>query len=410
MDYQQNREIIFNQIRHERIFTWDHMYGQEYALASTYPITDNALKEITYAAEQLSSIFSKVIKTVPQANNVLLSELGIPEKAFEAVRIPIMPAWPTTIGRFDFARTEAGLKMLEFNSDTPGGIVEAYYLNGNVCEYYRYSDVNAGMTDHLTRALNEIIDEYRSLGYATDHIVFSALDWHDEDAGTARFVMNQLGLNASFTPLKNLRIFNDRLWHLSNDQLLPIDVLGRLHPLGILCDETDLDGYPTGEHLLDLIVRKKLAVINQPSALLAQTKALLALIWLLHEKQEFFTAHEHHIIETYMIPTYLENNFKGHCRYVVKPVLGREGGAVTICNTNGTVLNKDPNGNYWDQNMIYQKYVDLEEITIETLNGPYTGSLVWGAFVIGGQASAINARLGGKITDDLSYFLPIRLE
>jgi glutathionylspermidine synthase len=409
MNYQENREKLFKPIKQEKVFTWDYMYGQEYALAATGQMSKSELAEMAYATEQLGHIFARIVSTLQQGSSDLMTELGLPVKSLAAVRIPIMQHWPTTIGRFDFARTSSGLKMLEFNSDTPSGVVEAFYFNHKVCEYYGYTDVNAGMIRHIAEAFAEIMSEYKSLGYATDHIVFSALDWHEEDSGTVRFLMDHSGLNALFVPLKSLRLYQDRLWHLTEGQLYPVDVLCRLHPLEILCEETDQDGYPIGEQVADLIVRRKLAVINQPGALLAQTKAIQALIWLLHERQEYFTPDEHNILDTYMLPTYFENRLIGQKPYVVKPVLGREGGAVTICSADGTELEKDSNGRYSKQNMIYQEYAELEQITIETAAGPYSGSLLWGSFLIGGKSSAINARVGAKITGDLSYCLPIRL-
>ncbi|SMC50411.1 glutathionylspermidine synthase family protein [Sporomusa malonica] len=409
MDYRTKREALFNSIRQEDVFTWDYMYGQEYALAATCQLSSSEFAEITYAAGQLGSIFAKTVKMLQQGSDALLAELGIPAKTFGAARVPVLPDWPTTIGRFDFARTPKGLKMLEFNSDTPGGIVEAYYLNRKVCEYYNYKDVNAGLTRHIAEAFGAVVAEYRAQGYATGNIAFSALDWHDEDAGTARFLMNHSGLTACFVPLKDLRIYQDRLWRLADGELKPIDILYRLHPLGIMSEETDQDGYSSGEHLLSLVSRRKLAIINQPGALLAQTKALQALIWLLYENNEYFTSHEHKIIAAYMLPTYLENGFLGKNAYVVKPVLGREGGGITMYDANGALTDKDSSDCYWGQTMIYQQYAELEQITIETLQGYYQGSLLWGAFLVGGKASAVNARVGGRITDDLSYFLPIRL-
>ncbi|XFO68754.1 Putative acid--amine ligase YjfC [Sporomusa silvacetica DSM 10669] len=407
--YRQHRADLFDRIRQENIFTWDFMYGQEYALATTCQLSQNELEEIAYATEQLGGIFAKTIRILQQGSDLLLLELGIPPKSFTAVRVPSLPHCPTTIGRFDFARTANGLKMLEFNSDTPGGIVEAFYLNGRICEYYGYTDVNAGLLGTIANAFDTIMAEYKSQGYDTENIVFSALDWHEEDAGTARFLMKHSGLSACFVPLKELRIYQDRLWWSSGGRLKPIDVLYRLHPIGIMCEEKDQDGYPTGEHLLDLVARKRLAIINQPGAMLAQTKALQALIWSLHETGEYFTPQEQQVIGTYMLPTYLENRFLGKTDYVVKPVLGREGGAVTIYNADGIATAKDSNKSYWEQKMIYQQCVELEQIKVETLKGCYDGFLLWGSFLIGGKAAAVNARVGGRITDDLSYFLAIRM-
>lgn len=408
MDYRQNRENLFNAIRQENIFTWDFMYGQEYALASTCQLAPSELVEINYATEQLGSIFAKTTQVLQQGSNQLLLELGVPPKSFNAVRVSVFPHCPTTIGRFDFARTPTGLKMLEFNSDTPGGVVEAFYLNGRVCSHFGYTDVNAGLSSGIATAFTNIVAEYKLQGYNTDNIVFSALDWHEEDAGTTRFLMQHSDLFACFVPLKDLRIYQDALWWSDAGRLKPIDVMYRLHPLGILCEETDQDGYPTGEHLLDLVYRKKLAIINPPGAMLAQNKALQALIWQLHEACEYYTPEEQQIIATYMLPTYLENRFLGKSNYVVKPIYGREGGGITIYNAQGMATAKDANHCYWEQQMIYQQYAPLEQISVSTLKGRYTGSLLWGSFLIGGQASAVNARVGGPITDDLSYFLAIR--
>ena len=118
------------------------------------------------------------------------------------------------------------------------------------------------------------------------------------------------------------------------DPSLPVDVLYRLHALEILAEDRDDDGYPTGAHALELIARRRVAVINPPGALLSQTKAMQALIWALHEAGEFFDPEEHRIIETYMLPTYLENRFRG-IPHVTKPIFGREGAGVTLYDASG---------------------------------------------------------------------------
>jgi glutathionylspermidine synthase len=110
-----------------------------------------------------------------------------------------------------------------------------------------------------------------------------------------------------------------------------------------------------------------------------------------------------------MLPTYLENRFAGRRPYVVKPALGREGGGITICAPDGAVIDRDREKHYWDQPMIYQEYRELEPVELPTLKGPQAGRLVWGVFLVAGRAAAIVARLGGLITDDLAYFVPVRL-
>lgn len=408
--YRNRRAEIYQPLRQEGIFTWDWMYGKEYALAGLQAISRRDLQELRQAAEGLGGIFSRTMDNVQLGEAALLQELGIPAAAIEAVRMSFLPNMPTLIGRFDFSYTTDGWKLLELNSDTPGGIVEAFYVNDKVCRYYGEANPNAGMEAQLKAAFQQAVGFYRDMGYKTDRVVFSALDWHDEDAGTARYLMRCSGLPARFAPLADLKVFEDALYAQAAQDLEPIDVLYRLHPLGIMAGETDVDGYPTGAHILDLAARRKAALINPPSALITQSKALQALIWNLHEAGSYFTEQEHTLIESYMLPTYFENRFQHRRPYVTKPIFGREGGAVTIYGKDGAILAKDQENQYWEQDVIYQQYVDLQQVNVETIDGMYAGRLIWGAFLIGGKASAVAARVGGRITDDMAYFLPVKIQ
>lgn len=76
----------------------------------------------------------------------------------------------------------------------------------------------------------------------------------------------------------------------------------------------------------------------------------------------------------------------------------------------GSVVEKDQEEFYWDQQMIYQKRVELPVVTVRTSEGQREGRLLWGSFLIGGEASAIIARVGGPITNNMSYYLPVGLQ
>ena len=407
MNYASQREQIYAPLRKQGIFSWDFLYGQEYALASTCRISPADCSELAYATERLGVIFAKTIAVVQRGSDSLLAELGLPANAFPAVRLTLMPEIPTLIGRFDFARTMNGWKMLEFNADTPGGIVEAYHVNGEVCRYYGSQDPNEKSKSDLQGAFVEAAASFAGKGYSINQIVFSALDWHAEDLGTVRYLQKESGLNAYFCPLADLRVYRDRLCALLDGEMVPIDLWYRLHPLGVLSEETDQDGYPTGAHVLDLMARRKVAVLNPPSALIAQTKALQALIWNLYEKKEFFSLPEREIITQYMLPTYLENRFAGKSPHVIKPALGREGGGITIFGPEGGLLQQSPEQAYRNQIMVFQQYVEMETVVVETLAGRRQGFAVWGSFLINGKASAVNIRVGGRITDDMAYFWPV---
>jgi glutathionylspermidine synthase len=297
--------------------------------------------------------------------------------------------------------------MLEFNAETPTDIVEAFYVNGKVCGHFGVRDPNAGMSEGLGTAFAKAVAAYRARGYATERIVFSSVDWHDEDAGTTRYLLSQSGLSAEFVPLSQLRVFEDRVQVWDGREHTPVDLMYRLHPLEKLAEEQDPDGYPTGRHALDIVACGKLALVNPPAALIAQSKAVQALIWNLHENNDFFAPAEHAAIQQYLLPTYFENRFAGRAAYVTKPIFGREGGAVTVFGPDGVIWARDEEANYWDQPVIYQQYAELPQITVETLNGLYCGRMIFGSFLVDGQGSGVVARVGSRITGNMAYYQPL---
>jgi glutathionylspermidine synthase len=410
MNYEARREQIYKPLKEEGVFTWDWMYGEEYALADLHVVGAEFRREIAVATEKLGAIFTKMVAVIQQGGDELLLALGIPKEALGAVRVAMPVPHATVVGRFDFAPTKDGLKMLELNADTPTGIVESFYVNGKVCAHYGVQDPNEGCSLQLQRAFQDVTTRYADWGLPTEHIWFSALDWHEEDAGTTNYLLAVSKLPGKFVALSDLRVQEDRLYALQEEEMVPVDVLYRLHALEKLVEDRDVDGYPTGEHVLELIARKRLAIINPPSGFIAQTKALQALIWNLHETGQFFTEEEHAVIAKYMLPTYLENRFLGRKAFVAKPIFGREGGAVSLFDASGEPIEKDTEEFYWDQPMIYQEMVEMETVEIETLKGSQRGHLLWGSFWVGGEASAIWARVGGRITGNLSHYLPVGIK
>ncbi|WP_044641280.1 glutathionylspermidine synthase family protein [Risungbinella massiliensis] len=412
--YQQQRQTLYQGIREEGIFNWDLFPKEEYALASVYQLSATLKEEIQFATEALGAIFHKTIEVVRSGSDELLEELGIPKETWGAIRLHLPYCHTTAIGRFDFANTPNGLKVLEFNSDTPTSLVEAFYVNGKVCDFFGLEDPNAGESKKITEAFHDLISVYTKLGYITDHIVFSSLGWHREDAGTTKYLLQQSGLSGRFVPIDQLALHPDTetlyAWNPAQNDYEQVDIWYRLHALEYLAKDQTSDGFLFGSKVLDTVAKKKLGIINPPSAFLAQTKAFQALIWSISEQGDFYLPEEHEIIRTYLLPTYLENHFSSkRTPFVQKPFFGREGGAVAIFGSDGELLAKDNGTLYWQQQMVYQEAVELEAISTMTLQGEYHGRLLWGSFLINGQASAIVTRVGGAITGNESYFLPISM-
>ena len=407
--YARTREALYGPLRRDGSFVWDSMYGDEYALASLQPVTPEFCQGMRSAAEKMGGIYARTAEVLQQADDELLAELGLPQATWAVVRSSVPSLLPTVLGRFDFAATEQGLKMLEFNAETPTDVVEGFYVNGKVCEFFGATDPNQALTQGLTGAFDRSVAAYRDSGFAVERIVFSSVDWHDEDAGTTRYLLEQSGLDSRFVPLSQLRVFEDRLQVWNGQTHEPVDLMYRLHPLEKMAQEQDADGYPTGRRVLEIAAERRLALINPPAAMLAQSKATQALIWSLYEDGSFFSPEEQAAIAAHMLPTYFENRFLGSSPYVTKRVYGREGGAVTIFGSDGVAWTRDSECNYWDQPVVYQQYVELPKQTVRTLNGLYCGRIIYGVFLVAGRGSALVARVGSRITGNMAYFQPLCL-
>jgi glutathionylspermidine synthase len=409
-NYQEQRKQIYEPIRD--LFSWDIWHGQEYALASYGTITRDFQTEILLATKLLGEIFAKVVKVVQAGSTELWKELGLPPASWPALRLAYDYPNVTVVGRFDFAYTTHGLKMMEFNSDTPTSIMEAFYVNQHVCDYYGQENPNQGMKNHIQAAFQQILQCYQSVGYDTKRLFFCSVNDDLEEKATTQYLLAQSGCKATFISLPQIAYdpTNECLVaKLPAGDYEQIDVLYRLHAMEVIAEDRNSKGFPIGAKLLELVAKKRLALINPPGAFIAQTKALQALIWNLYESNLFFSTEEREIVATYCLPTYLENQFHGKQAYVKKPIFGREGGAVSLYDAMGQLELKDNADFYWDQQMIYQQRVEMPIVTVETANGPFTGKLLWGSFLMGGQPSAIVARVDREITGNMSYYLPIAL-
>lgn len=161
---------------------------------------------------------------------------------------------------------------------------------------------------------------------------------------------------------------------------------------------------------MELVEQDLLTILNPPSAFLLQNKAVQAIIWGLHEERNaFFTTEEHEWIAEYFLPTYLEDSLfieKG-IRYVKKPVFGREGDTVEIFDEDGQLIKEDIHKSYHHYPKVYQQFIEQQKTTFRSEKGRQTGELLVGSFLISGKPAAIGLRVGGMITNNLSYYLPI---
>lgn len=383
---------------------WADLYGEEYALFDMKLLNQEQVAHIRRASERIGSIFYKMGSLLRKVPDETLLEMGFPKETLSFIRLKTLPS-ESVISRLDLIPYGNSFKCIEINADTPTFIKELFHINGLICQEFGVENPNEGMEAFLRKAVHESI--YQCLDKKAPHIVFTAHEDNIEDRETVLYL--QKGVTAKFTPLDKLQI--EKGVGLFDENGMRVDILYRqTFPIESLISDEDDEGNPIGLWLLELVEKGKLAVINPPSAFLLQNKAVQAVIWGLHEEQHpIFTEEEHLWIDEYFLPTYFEPDYflQQGLSYVKKPTFGREGDTVEIFNKDGQLIHADAQTSYSGYIPIYQQFIEQPSITFESEKGQQEGRLLLGSFLLNGKSAALGFRVGGAITNNLSYYLPV---
>lgn len=391
---------------------WADLYGQEYSLYDVCELSAAEVLRIREATHRIGHLFARTVSLLRTVDDDTLLSLGFPAAALSYIRLHKLSV-ESVIARLDLVKSGDTYKCIEINADTPTFIKEVHHINGIICDHFDLHNPNEGFEKQLALAVERaIVESLDGQGLAigsTPNIVFTAHADHIEDYCTTQYLMSLTQLPSRFVPLDQLQIIqNDGLY---DERGIRIDVLYRqTFPVEIMLEDTDEEGNPIGQWLLELVEQDKLAVINPPSSFLMQSKAVQAVIWGLHEElSPYFTTEEHTWIEQHCLPTYLEADtfLDRQCWYVKKPAFGREGDTVQIIDGSGKVVTADHQSTYAHHLSVYQQYVELPQAQYRTVNGLRQGSCLIGSFLIGGRAGAIGMRIGDAITNNGSYYLPV---
>ena len=401
---------------------WHDLFGEEYALWDVKKDSHKTIDRIRVATDIIGQVLFKTAPLLRQLDDDTLEQLGFQEETINFIRIQPIP-YESVIARLDLVVTDEDIKLLEVNADTPTFIKECFAVNGSICHEFGLQNPNEGCENALREALREAINaSFHSLGKRKfPNIVFTSHDDHDEDHLTTMYLKELCGFPCQYMNLSELqlvpepimengRVVVDRGLYDANGE--KIDVLYRqTYPIEhLILDKDPETNEAVGTILMKLVEEKELAIINPPSAFLLQSKAVMALIWGLHEDgNPFYTEEEHDWIHTYFLPTYLDEDLflEKEISYVKKPSFGREGDTVEIYKGNGEKVDEDSQKTYQDSLPVFQQFIKLPETTVRTETGLKRVHYMYGCFYINGRPSAMGIRAGRQITDNESYFLPL---
>ncbi|MEH7120619.1 glutathionylspermidine synthase family protein [Neobacillus vireti] len=388
---------------------WADLYGEEYALYDIKLIEREKLRQIHIASDRIGSIFFKISKLLREVPDRTLLEMGFPKETIQFIRLKTLPA-ESVISRLDLIPYGNSYKCIEINADTPTFIKELFYVNGEICREFSIENPNAQMEQLLGEVVRRNIhSSVKQLGIKNSNIVFTAHEDNIEDRETVLYLQTLSEVPSKFIPLYKLQI--QKGVGLFDEDGVKIDILYRqTFPIESIITDEDSEGNRIGIWLLELVEDGKLAIINPPSAFLLQNKAVQAVIWGLHsENHAFFTKEEHEWIDEYFLPTYLKPDFfiEQDLSFVKKPSFGRERDTVEIYTSEGSLAHADSQRSYMDFVAVYQQFIKHPTVLFQSEKGEQEGSLLVGSFLLDGKSSAVGFRVGGTITNNLSYYYPI---
>jgi glutathionylspermidine synthase len=304
------------------------------------------------------------------------TELGIPEIAWDLIRESWNSDAASLFGRFDFVYDGSGPpKLLEFNADTPTGLVEA-----SVAQWHWLEDMQGTLgrdADQFNSLHEKLIAQWqwlRNEGHVPGRMHFACVGDHEEDEGNLAYLRDtalQAGLETHALAMEQIGWRDDGVFVDENDA--PIDALFKLYPWE----------WMLSDQFGDNLRRTRLTVVEPAWKMVLANKGLLPILW------ELFPDHPNLLLASF-------DRYKVLGDYVKKPLLSREGANVELYR-GGEVIRAD--GEYGKEGFVYQQYAP-----VPCFDGHYT---TVGAWIVGDEPAGIGLREDATpITMNTSQFVP----
>jgi glutathionylspermidine synthase len=348
--------------------------GQKYWDESVcYEFTAAEIDELEKAGNELHQMCIEAAQRIIDTNRFEL--LGIPARAKES----ILSSWErddfSLYGRFDLVRAEDGIKLLEYNADTPTALVEAA-----VAQWYWLQDLKP-QADQFNSIHERLIAAWKTYKGKTDLIHVGGVKDHLEDEQTVLYLedtCHQAGLRFKHLFIEDAGFNSNRRRFVDMENQVVTDYF-KLYPWEWMWHS---EFAPQLE--LELV-----NFIEPPWKMLLSNKGILPVLW------EMFPNHQ------YLLPAYFsEEEFKkAHglwTDHVIKPKMSREGANITLIEKGRKITTP---GEYGEEGFVWQKMA-----TTQSFDGNYP---VLGVWIINHEAGGLGIREdNSKITGNLSRFVP----
>ncbi|WP_313502729.1 glutathionylspermidine synthase family protein [Corynebacterium variabile] len=320
--------------------------------------------------------------------------LGLPEYAVEYAVNSLNRGDPDLYGRFDLAYSGVPgepAKMLEYNADTPTGIVETA-----ISQWYWYEDKygrerDGGAWDQWNFLFEALRDRFAALRLRLPgggmHFAHTELERTGEDimnTAVLRDCADQAGWNTTSLLMSEIG-WDARLEEFVDMDDQPIQNIFKLYPWEDMM----------GEEFGCLLATKRPTGWIEPAwKMFLSTKVLGAAMW------HLYPGHEN------LLPSYIDGP-REMTDWVKKPLHGREGDNIEIFRA-GTGSGRGEHivqpGRYGPEGYVWQQYTQIPNFP-----GPdgAPNHPVLGAWVVNGESVGVGIRESdGPVTDYWCRFVP----
>ncbi len=328
------------QQQHEQIgFDYYNLPSQDGSIywseGVAYEFTLKQVEQLEDAANELHQMCLEVTGDMIKRGNYP-DYFQIPKAAIPLIEYSWNHHAPMLYGRFDFAYDGRQIKMLEYNADTPTGLLEA-----SVAQWHWIEQVDGiPHRDQFNSIHEDLIKRWKTIFPQGSHIHFAACqEAGREDWGNLEYLMDtafQAGFNASMLSMENIGWNNSNFVDLNNQ---PISNLFKLYPWEWIWEEN-----------FSQFLKPATNWVEPCWKMLLSNKAILVELWKRYPNHPF-------LLESHAF----EQNMPLAGKWVKKPILAREGANIHILENNqdqGAASGSFYFEDYAKYGYIAQKWVD----------------------------------------------------
>ena len=398
--------LVFDKTVHEVTGTISHYWNE----SACYELTVGEVNLLEGVSENLHRMSKDAAAFLAEESLKPDSvfNLGIPREAIEYAAESLRRGDPSFYSRFDLVYSGNDgrpPKMLEYNADTPTGLIEA-----SLIQWYWHEDMHLkggsallepgldqwnGLHEELIEQWKRIDDHLGRLHGVRPHMYhfgYTDADDSGEDLMTVGYIMDtavQAGLTGKLVEMKQTG-YDRATSRFTDGENRHLEAIFKLYPWEDMMFE----------EFGPCIARTRPDYWFQPAwTMFLSTKALSAALW------HLYPGHEN-LIPTYMYPdeARASGDTMGFSEYVVKPLHAREGANIEL---HGGGLDIVQDGGWGVEGHVIQEFCELPDFpwTDHPHNRP-----VLGTWMVGDECYGLGVRESdGPITDYYCRFVPNRV-